>query len=129
MAAPADDDDGPTEAYCVVWVYRDSPEAFEKAARFALQNAGYGLPVVVVLTESGARLMQVDRMAALFRKPGLAEVIDQLAERNVFFELDIGSARRAGIVETLGSAIPTLRIADDVRLAELTSSARVTARY
>ena len=127
---PPEDDELPHSGpYCVVWLYRDSPDAFERAARFARQSSGYGMEVVIVFTEAGARLLQTDRMAQLFRIPGLGELIDELVDKKVYFELDVGAARRAGIVETLGVAIPTLRIADDDRLAELTTGARMTARY
>lgn len=124
-----EDPDRKAGPFCSVWLYSDSPVAFERAARFALQNAGYGLEVVVIFTEAGARLLQTDRMAHLFSAPGVGELIDELIERQVFFELDIGSARRSGIVETLGSAIPNLRIADAGRLADLTTGARISARY
>jgi predicted peroxiredoxin len=129
--AEGEGDDPVHEAgpYCVVWVYGDSPTTFERAARFALQNTGYGLDVVVVFTEAGVKLVQTDRMARLFAVPGLGELIDDLVERRVYFEVDIGSARRVGVVETLGSAIPNLRIADQGRLADLATGARITARY
>ena len=127
--APEDDEPAHAGPYCVVWLYRDTPDAFERAARFARQNTGYGMEVVIVFTEAGARLLQTDRLMQLFRIPGLSELVDELVERNVTFELDAGSARRAGIVETLGAAIQTLRIADSARLAELTTGARMTARY
>jgi hypothetical protein len=115
--------------YCVVWLYRDSPDAFERAARFAIQSSGYGLQVVLVFTEAGARLLQVDRMTQLFRVPGLSALVDELEAKKVTLELDIGAARRAGIVETLGVAMPNLRIADDRRVAELATGARMSARY
>lgn len=126
---PAEDDEPTPGPYCVVWLYGDTPEAFERAARYALQNAGYGLKVVLVFTEAGARLLQVDRMAQLFRVPKLSELVDQLEAKQVILELDIGSARRAGIVETLGVAMPNLRIADERRVAELATGARISARY
>jgi hypothetical protein len=118
------DDDEPGHAsgpFCVVWVYRDTPDAFERAARYALQNTGYGLEVVVVLTEQGARLVQRDRLLQMMRLEHIVELMDKL-------ELDIGAARRAGVVQTLG-ALPGLRVADDQRVAELTTGARMTARY
>lgn len=127
---PEDDDgDAPIGSYCVVWLFRDSPDAFERAARFALQNVGYELPVVLVFTEAGARLLQVDRMTQLLRVPGLSRLVDELEQKRVNLELDIGSARRLGIVETLGVALPSLRVADEQRVAELATGARVTARY
>lgn len=127
---PPEDDDLPHPGpYCVVWLYRDAPDAFERAARFARQTAGYGMDVVIVFTEAGARLLQTDRLAQLFRVPGLTELVDELVDKGVSFELDVGSARRAGIIETLGVAIPSLRIADGDRLAELATGTRMTARY
>ncbi|MEQ1508093.1 MAG: DsrE family protein [Myxococcota bacterium] len=130
-AGPAGEGDGetPSGPFCVVWLYRDAPDAFERAARFALQNSAYGLEVVLLFTDAGARLLQVDRLAQVFRVPGLAALIKKLDEANVRFELDIGAARRAGVVETLGVTIPNLRIADERRVAELTTGARMTARY
>lgn len=125
----SDDGDPHPGPFCVVWVYRDSPDAFERGARFALQNAGYGMEVVIVFTDRGARLLQIDRMSQLFRVPGLPDLIERLADQNVNFELDIGAARRAGIVETLGVTMPNLRIADEQRVAELATGARMTARY
>ncbi|MEQ1570031.1 MAG: hypothetical protein ABMA64_30640 [Myxococcota bacterium] len=125
QSTPESDPSGP---YCVVWVYRDAPDAFERAARYAMQNAGYGLPVVIVFTDAGARLLGTDRMYQLLRTPGIAELIDGLVQKKVFFELDIGAARRAGVIETLG-ALPNLRIADEQRVAELTTGARVSVRY
>jgi predicted peroxiredoxin len=125
------DDDEPGHAsgpFCVVWVYRDTPDAFERAARYALQNTGYGLEVVVVLTEQGARLVQRDRLLQMMRLEHIVELMDQLVEHKVKLELDIGAARRAGVVQTLG-ALPGLRVADDQRVAELTTGARMTARY
>jgi hypothetical protein len=127
--SPDDDGGAHPGPFCVVWLYRDSPDAFERAARFALQNAGYGLEVVIVFTELGARLLQIDRMTQLFRVPGVLELVDRLTAQKVHLELDIGAARRAGIVETLGVAIPNLRIADEQRVAELSTGARMTARY
>jgi hypothetical protein len=124
-------DDEPSHAsgpFCVVWVYRDTPDAFERAARFALQNTGYGLEVVMVLTDQGARLVQRDRLLQLMQLENIVSLMDQLVERQVRLELDIGAARRAGVVQTLG-ALPTLRVADDQRVAELTTGARMTARY
>jgi predicted peroxiredoxin len=129
-AADSTDPANPTPGpYCVVWLYQDTPDAFERAARYALQNAGYGPKVILVFTESGARLLQVDRMAQLFRVPKLSELVDQLEAKGVIIELDIGAARRAGIVETLGVAMPNLRIADERRVAELATGARISARY
>lgn len=127
--APEDDDAPHAGPFCVVWLYSDTPDAFERAARFARRSCGYGLEVVIVLTESGSRLAQTDRMNYLLRMPGIPELVDELVARDVRFELDIGSARRAGVVETLGSSLPELRLADDARLADLTTGARVTARY
>jgi len=124
--SPVGDPSGP---FCVVWLYQDSPEAFERAARFALQNVGYGLEVVLVFTDHAARLMQVDRMNQLFRIPGFPALFDALSDRNVWIELDIGAARRAGIVETLGVQIPNFRVVDEQRVAELATGARLTARY
>ncbi|MEZ4242019.1 MAG: hypothetical protein R3F59_38875 [Myxococcota bacterium] len=126
----AEDDDAPTSGpYCVVWLYSDSPDAFERAARYAVQNAGYGLEVILVFTDAGARLLQVDRMTQLFRLPAVTALIDELEAKRVILELDIGAARRAGIVETLGVAMPNLRIAGEERVAELTTGARITERY
>ena len=122
-------EDDPGETYCVIWLYRDTPDAFERAARYAIQSSGYGMQVVLVFTEAGARLLQVDRMTQLFRVPGVAALVDELEAKRVILELDIGAARRAGIVETLGVAMPNLRIADDARVAELATSARMSARY
>ena len=87
------------------------------------------MKVVIVFTDAGARLLQVDRMTQLFRVPKLLDLIDKLEAAKVILELDIGAARRAGIVETLGVALPGLRIADDQRVAELATGARITARY
>lgn len=126
---PADDDPVVGPAYCVVWLYRDSPDAFERAARFALQNVGYGLEVVIVFTDKGARLLQIDRATQLLRVAGVPALIERLVEEKVILELDIGAARRAGIIETLGVAMPNLRIADEQRVAELATRARLTARY
>lgn len=123
------DEENPAGPFCVVWLYRDTPDAFERAARFALQNAGYEIPVVLLFTDAGARLLQVDRMTQLLRVPGLAELIDEIERQKILLELDIGAARRAGIVETLGVALPSLRIADERRVAELATGARVSARY
>lgn len=115
--------------YCLVWVYRDSPDVFERAARFALQSAAYDLEVVMVFAEDGARLLQTDRLHALLTIPEVGDLVDDLIEKRVFFELDIGAARRAGVVETLGSQLPNLRIADQTRLAHLIGNARMTVRY
>lgn len=116
------------EAYCVVWLYRDTPEAFERAARYALQNVGYGLPVVIVVTDLGPRLLQVDRYHQLLRVPALKALIKALDEAEVWLELDIGAARQLGFHDTL-AMVPNLRIADDQRVAELAAGARVSARY
>lgn len=126
---PQSDDAGEHPGpYCAVWLYRDTPDAFERAARFALQNSGYGLEVVLIITDTAARLLQRDRLAQLLRTGSIGELIDQMGERSVRIELDIGAARRAGVVETLG-ALPQLRVADDRRVAEITTGARMTARY
>jgi hypothetical protein len=124
-----EDEPGPRAGpFCVVWVYSDTPEAFERAARYALQNVGYGMPVVIVFTDAGVRLLQTDRVSQLYRVKGMSALVDSLADRGVFFELDIGAARRNGLIETLG-ALPNLRIADEQRVAELATGARVTIRY
>lgn len=124
------DDDGELHAgpFCVVWLYQDTPDALQRALRFALQNAGYGLEVVLVLTDTAARLLQRDQLVQLLRVEAIASLLDQLDERQVRLELDIGAARRAGVVETLGT-LPALRVADDQRVAELATGARMTARY
>ena len=123
-----EDSDNRSGPYCVVWIYRDSPDAFERAARYALQNVGYGLPVVIVFTDAGAKLLQTDRVVHLMRVPGMNALVDSLVDHHVFFELDIGAARRAGHIETLG-CLPNLKIADEQRVAELATGARVTVRY
>jgi hypothetical protein len=125
LAGPADDG-GP--AFCVVWLYRDTPDAFERAARYALQNVGYGLEVVIVLTDTSARLLQVDRLAQMLKLAPIESALRELVAAGVRIELDMGAARRAGVVETLGS-FPNLRVADDERVAELAAGARVSARY
>jgi hypothetical protein len=123
-----DEGDARSGPFCVVWVYRESPDAFERAARYALQNSGYGLPVVIVFTDAGARLLQTDRVSQLLRMPGVPKLIEDLVQKRIYFELDIGAARKAGVIETLG-ALPNLRIADEQRVAELATGARVTVRY
>ena len=130
VSEAVDDDDGAPHAgpFCVVWLYQDTPDAFQRALRFALQNTGYGLEVVLVLTDTAARLLQRDRLVQLLRVTAIAGMLDQLVERQVRLELDIGAARRAGVVETLGT-LPMLRVADDQRVAELATGARMTARY
>lgn len=115
--------------FCVVWVHADSPDVFERAGRFAKQNMNYGMQVVVVFTEAGARLLQTDRMARMLLLPGMQGLVDELENGGVSFELDLSSARRAGVVETLSSLLPSLRIADPARLAELATGTRMTARY
>jgi len=126
MGIDPTDNAGP---FCAVWVYSARPEAFERAARFALLNTGYDNEVVLVFTEEGTRLMQTDRTLQLVENPQFSELIEALVARGVTFELDAGSARRAGFVETLSSLIPTLRVADAGRIADLTTGARVCARY
>jgi hypothetical protein len=110
-------------------VYRDSPDVFERAARFALQSTAYELEVVMLFAEAGARLMQTDRLHSLLRIDGVGDLVDELITARVYFELDIGAARRAGVVETLGAQLPNLRIADQKRIAELVSNARMTVRF
>lgn len=114
--------------FCAVWIYSDTPDAFERAARFALQNLDYALQVVLIFSEAGVRLLQTDRLARLLQNPSTAELVDRLVEGGALMEIDIASARQAGFVETLGAAL-TLRVADPGRLAELTSGARISARY
>ncbi len=115
--------------YCLVWVYRDSPQVFERAARFALTSAEYDLEVVMVFAEAGARLLQTDRLHALMTIAEVGQLIDQLIDKRVFFELDLGAARRAGVVETIGAQLPNLRLANERRMAELISNAPMTVRF
>ncbi|MCB9687115.1 MAG: DsrE family protein [Alphaproteobacteria bacterium] len=119
----------PSGPFCVVWVHADSPDVFERAARYARQNLNYGMMVVVVFTEAGARLLQTDRMARMLMLPGIQQLVDELDRGGASFELDLSSARRVGVVETLTSLLPSLRIADPARLAELATGTRMTARY
>lgn len=129
MDALSDDDTSPHAGpYCVVWLYRDAPDAFERAARFALQNTGYGIEVVIVITDMAARLLQRDRLVQLLRTGRIAKLLEELEQHKVKLEFDIGAARRAGVIETLGG-LPLLRIADEQRVAELATGARMTARY
>lgn len=119
----------PTGPFCVVWIHADSPDAFERAARYARQNLNYGMQVVVVFAESGARLLQTDRMARLLMLPGMQQLVQELEDGGASFELDLSSARRSGVVETLSNLLPSLRVADAARLAELATGTRMTARY
>lgn len=114
--------------YCVIWLYRDTPDAFERAARYALQNSGYGMPVAIVFTDRGPRLLQIDRYSQLLRVPALKALIRDLEKADVTLELDMGAARQLGFHDTL-AIIPSLRIADEQRVAELAAGARVSARY
>jgi hypothetical protein len=117
-----------TDSFCVVWLYSDVPESFERAARYALANVGYGMPVVLVFTQLGAKLLQIDRWQALLRVPAIKALIRSLDEKDVLLELDIGAARQMGLHDTL-AVVPNLRIADEERVAELAAGARVSARY
>ncbi|MCA9489566.1 MAG: DsrE family protein, partial [Myxococcales bacterium] len=109
--------------------HADTPDVFERAGRYARQNLNYGMQVVLVFTESGARLLQTDRMARLLLLPGMQQLVEDLDAGGASFELDLSSARRVGVVETLTSLLPSLRIADAARLAELATGTRMTARY
>ncbi|HHO50847.1 MAG TPA: hypothetical protein ENK18_08200, partial [Deltaproteobacteria bacterium] len=51
--------------FCAVWIHSGTPDAFGRAAGFALQNPGYAMQVVLILSEAGVRLLRTDRLSQL----------------------------------------------------------------